>query len=313
MKAIRYSAYGAPDVLTLEDVEDPVPAPEEALIAVRCASVIPGDWKVRAGHLQEMFPLDLPTIPGRDGAGIVVATGRDCDWTAVGEELCFVTEHVEPGSYAELVTRPRDMTIPKPSNLDFAEAAAMMHAGVCAWIGLIETAQIENGQRVLIHAGAGAIGGMAIQIARDAGCHVTTTCSAANADYVTSLGADRVIAYDREDFEDILSDQDVMFDLVGGDVHEKSCRALRPGGKLVWLIAAPFEDVSAQYGVECRQAMIHDRRETLERLAERVAAGILKPQVSRRLPLSSAAQAHEILERGENSRGRLILEIGDGA
>ena len=313
MKAIRYSAYGPPDVLTLEDVADPVPAPDEALIAIRCASVIPGDWKVRAGHLQEMFPLDLPTIPGRDGAGIVVATGAACDWTTVGEELCFVTEHVEPGSYAELVTRPREMTIPKPPDLDFAEAAAMMHAGVCAWIGLIETAQIEKGQNVLVHAGAGAIGGMAIQIARDVGCHVTTTCSAANVDYATSLGAHRAIAYDREDFEDVLSGQEVVFDLVGGDVHEKSCRVLSPGGMIVWLIAAPFEDVSPQYGVECRQAMIHDRRETLERLAERVTAGILKPQVSRRLPLAAAAEAHETLERGDNSRGRLILEIGDGA
>lgn len=313
MKAIQYSAYGPPDVLEFAEIADPIPAPDEALIAVRCASVIPGDWKVRAGHLQDMFPLDLPTIPGRDGAGTVVATGSNCDWTEIGEDLCFVTEHVETGSYAELVARPRDMTIPKPDNLDFAEAAAMMHAGVCAWIGLIETAHIEQGQNVLVHAGAGAIGGMALQIARDAGCRVTATCSAANTEYVTSLGADRAIAYDREDFEDLVADQDVVFDLIGGAVHEKSCRVLRPGGTVVWLIAAPFEDVSAAHGVDCRQAVIHDRRETLERLAERVATGILKPQVSRRLPLSAAAEAHEILEGGVNSRGRLILEIWDGA
>ncbi|MGB0631573.1 MAG: NADP-dependent oxidoreductase [Alphaproteobacteria bacterium] len=312
MKAIRYSRYGGPDVLEYLDVDDPVPGPDEALIAVRCASVIPGDWKVRAGHLQDMFPMDLPTIPGRDGSGVVVGTGDDCNWTSVGKEICFVTEHVEPGSYAELVTRPRKMTIPKPPNIDFAEAAAMMHAGVCAWIGLVETAGIEAGQNVLIHAGAGAIGGMAIQIARDAGCRVTTTCSAANADYARSLGAHRVIAYDRENFEELVADQDVVFDLVGGQTHEKSCRVLRAGGTIVWLIATPFEDVSARYGVKCRQAMIHDRHETLERLAARVAAGILKPQVSRRLPLSRAAEAHEILERGDNSRGRLILEIGDG-
>lgn len=311
MKAIQYSRYGGPDVLEFVDLPAPAPAPDEVLIAVRCASVIPGDWKVRSGHLQEMFPLDLPTTPGRDGAGIVTAKGAACDWAEIGDELCFVTEHVEPGSYAELVARPRHMTVPKPSGTGFAEAAAMMHAGVCAWIGLVETAQITAGQNVLIHAGAGAIGGMAVQIARHAGCHVTATCSAANADYVRGLGADDVIAYDEADFADAVTGQDVVFDLVGGAVHEESCRVLKPGGALVWLIAAPFDDVSDRYGVTCTQAMIHDRRATLESVADAVRQGTLKPQVSRVLPLSDAALAHRILERGENSRGRIILNIGE--
>ena len=311
MKAIQYSRYGGPDVLEFTDLPAPVPAPDEALIAVRCASVIPGDWKVRAGHLQAMFPLDLPTIPGRDGAGIVTAKGAACDWAEIGDELCFVTEHVEPGSYAELVARPRHMTVPKPAETGFAEAAAMMHAGVCAWIGLVETAQIAGGQNVLIHAGAGAIGGMAVQIAHDAGCLVTATCSAANADYVRSLGANDVIAYDKADFADTVTGQDVVFDLVGGAVHEKSCQVLKPGGALVWLISAPFDDVSERYGVTCMQAMIHDRRETLESVAAAVRQGTLKPQVSRVLPLSDAAEAHRILERGDNSRGRIILNIGE--
>jgi NADPH:quinone reductase-like Zn-dependent oxidoreductase len=311
MKAIQYSRYGGPDVLELVNLPAPVPAPDEALIAVRCASVIPGDWKVRAGHLQEMFPLDLPTIPGRDGAGVVVATGAACDWATIGDELCFVTEHIEPGSYAEMVARPRGMTVPKPPGIGFAEAAAIIHAGVCAWIGLVETAEIAAGDNVLIHAGAGAIGGMAVQIARSAGCHVTATCSATNADYVRGLGADRVIAYDEEDFEDSLSGQDVVFELVGGNVHERSCRVLKKGGQIVWLIAAPFKDVSAGYGVICKQASIHDSRETLERVADAVGKGILNPQVSRRMPLAKAAEAHRILEHGANSRGRIILEIGE--
>lgn len=311
MKAIQYSAYGGPEVLELVDLPAPVPAPDEALIAVRCASVIPGDWKVRAGHLQEMFPLDLPTIPGRDGAGVVTATGPDCDWARIGDELCFVTEHVEPGSYAETVARPRSMTVPKPPGAGFAEAAAMVHAGVCAWIGLIETAGIEAGQRVLIHAGAGAIGGMAVQLAKHVGCHVYTTCSAANAAYARDLGADDIIAYDETDFVDVVSGMDVVLDLVGGDVHEKSCRVLKPAGTLAWLIAAPFDDVSATYGVTCKQVMVHDRRETLENVAEAVRHGTLRPQVSRTLPLADAAEAHRILERGENSRGRIILNIGD--
>tara|TARA_R110002072_G_scaffold16806_9_gene65069 strand:- start:3050 stop:3985 length:936 start_codon:yes stop_codon:yes gene_type:complete len=311
MKAIQYTRYGGPDVMELVDLPDPAPGPDEALISVRCASVIPGDWKVRAGHLKEMFPLDLPTIPGRDGAGVVIATGANCHWTRIGDELCFVTEHVESGSYAETVTRPRRMTVPKPAKIGFAEASSMIHAGVCAWIGLVETAGIQPKHNVLIHAGAGAIGGMAVQIARNAGCHVTATCSAANADYVRNLGADQVIAYDRQDFSASLSGQDVVFDLVGGDVHEKSCRVLKKGGTIVWLIAAPFEDVSDDFGVHCQQVLVHDRRETLEQVAAAVANGILIPQVSRLMPLAEAAEAHRILERGENSRGRIILEIGE--
>ncbi|MEE2996921.1 MAG: NADP-dependent oxidoreductase [Pseudomonadota bacterium] len=313
MKAIHYTKYGGPEVLEYVDLADPVPAPHEALISVRCASVIPGDWKVRSGHLREMFPIDLPTIPGRDGAGVVIATGDNCDWANVGDELCFVSEHVEQGSYAELIARPREMTIPKPPNVNFGEAAAMMHAGVCAWIGLIESTRISKGQNVLIHAGAGAIGGMAIQIASSVGCNVTTTCSAANSDYVRELGARHVVPYDREEFCDQVKKQDIVFDLIGGIVHQNSCKVLRPGGTLVWLIAEPFDDVSSEYDIHCKQAIIHDRRDTMERLSEQVTAGILKPQVSRLLPLTLAAEAHKIVEGGSNTRGRVILEIGDGA
>lgn len=311
MKAIQYRRYGGPEVLGLVDLPTPVPAANEALISVRCASVIPGDWKVRAGHLQKMFPLDLPTIPGRDGAGIVTAIGSDCDWAKIGDEVCFVTEHVEPGSYAELVARPRRMTVPKPPGTSFAEAAAMVHAGVCAWISLVETAEIKPGQNVLIHAGAGAIGGMAVQLAKNFGCHVYTTCSAANRPYVRDLGADEIIAYDEADFVDTVSGIDVVLDLVGGDVHERSCQVLKPGGTIVWLIASPFDDVSTKYGVTCKQVMVHDRRPTLESVAEAVGHATLKPQVSRILPLADAAEAHRILERGENSRGRIILNIGE--
>ena len=159
--------------------------------------------------------------------------------------------------------------------------------------------------------GAGAIGGMAVPLARHVGCHVIATSSAANSDYVRELGADEVVAYDQADFIDTVSDVDVVFDLVGGDVHEKSCRVLKSGGSVVWLIAKPFEDVSAAFGVTCKQAKIHDRRETLEEVAGAVERGILKPQVSRVLPLSDAADAHRILENGENSRGRIILNIGE--
>ena len=157
--------------------------------------------------------------------------------------------------------------------------------------------------------GAGAIGGMAIQIASHLGCEVTATCSAINSDYVRGLGAHHTVAYDNSVFDDVVSGQDVVLDLIGGEVHERSCRVLRQKGILVWLIAQPFSDVSKKYGVSCKQVHIHERRETLERVASLVSGGVLRPQVSRRMPLSEAAEAHRMLERGKNSRGRIILEI----
>ena len=310
MKAIRYSRYGGPDVMEYREVPDPIPGPDEALIAVEFASVIPGDWKVRSGKLQDMFPIQFPTTPGRDGAGTVIAVGPNCHWADIGDQLCFVTNHTEQGSYAELVTRPYPMTVPKPENIGFAEASSIMHAGVCAWIGLVETAKIEPGQQVLIHAGAGAIGGMAIQIAAYIGCNVTATCRAVNTNYVLQLGADRAIAYDEVDFSKVVSEQDMVFDLVGGDAHERSCRVLKTNGILVWLIANPFQNVAHRYGIRCKQAHIHDHRETLERVVGLASEEKLKPQVSQIMRLKDAAVAHRKLEQGKNTRGRIVLDVG---
>ena len=171
MRAIQYERFGGPEVLRLVDLPAPAPGPGEVAIEVRAASVIPGDWKLRAGHLQHLFPITFPKIPGRDGAGIIVEVGSGVDGWSVGEAVGFVTQHTESGSYAERVVRNPASVVRKPAALSFAEGAALMHAGVCAWIGLIETAGVEAGSRVLVHAGAGAIGGAAVHgwIARHSG------------------------------------------------------------------------------------------------------------------------------------------------
>ena len=168
-----------------------------------------------------------------------------------------------------------------PDGLEFTDAAALMHAGACTWIALVETAEIRPGMHVLIHGGSGAIGGMAVQIASHLGARVSATCRAANSDYVLGLGADAVIAYDQTDFAEVVSDVDVVLDLVGGDVHDRSCRALRPGGVLVFLIAEPFEDRSVEYGIELRQAVIEDNKSVLEKVVALAAEGTITPQVSR--------------------------------
>ena len=308
MKAIRFDRFGGPEELRLVDLPDPAPGPGEVLIEVRAVSVVPGDCKLRQGLLTGYFPVAPPKVPGRDGAGIVKAVGADIADFSPGDRVCFTCRHVDQGSYAQLACRPERDVVDMPDGLDFVEAAAIMHAGVCAYIAVVETAAVKAGDRVLVHAAAGAIGGMAVQICKHLGAEVTGTCSARNADHVRSLGADRIIAYDRTDFGEVVSDQDAVVDLVGGDVHARSRAVLRPGGMLVWLIALPFEDEATGRDIDVRQAVIEDSPQILKAVVALANDGHVRPLVSRVLPLGQAAAAHRILEAGRNSRGRLILD-----
>lgn len=309
MKAIQYSRYGGPEVLALVDVPDPVPAPDGVLIEVHAAGVAPGDCKVRQGVLQDYFPVKLPKVPGRDGAGVVVAAGPEACYARAGDRVCFIAQHVEQGGAAEKIARRKPEIAKLPANLSFLEGAALCHAGMCAWIGIAEVGAVKPGMKVLIHGGGGAIGSLAIQIAKHLGAEVAATTRSANADYVAGLGADHVVAYDREDFGQRLSGYDVVYDLVGGEVHRRSYPVLKKGGALVWLIAEPFEDRSAEYGVSLKQARIHDRIDSLESVLALAAKGVLKPQVGKVFPLAAAADAHGLVESGGHTRGRVVLQV----
>ena len=308
MKAISFDRFGGPEELKPVDLPDPEPGPDELLIEVHAVSVVPGDWKLRRGHLTGIFPVRPPKVPGRDGAGIVRAMGAGVAGFAVGDRVCFTCQHVDQGSYAQLAARPAADVVPAPEGLGFVECAAIMHAGVCAWIAAVETAGVKAGDKVLVHAAAGAIGGMAVQLCKHLGAEVAGTCSERNRDHVAALGCDRIVPYDKVDFETAVSDHDVVIDLVGGTVHNRSYGVLRPGGILVWLIAEPFEDLSAGLDIEVRQAMILDNPAILNAVVDLANSGHLRPLVSRVLPLDRAAEAHRILEAGENTRGRLVLD-----
>ncbi len=296
-------------MLRLVEVPEPEPGPGEVRVELRAASVIPGDWKLRAGHLTQYFPISLPKIPGRDGAGVVGKLGPGVDYTQLGARVCVVAQHVEAGTYAQAIVRDRESIVPLPQDIGFEQGAALMHAGVCAWICLIETAQLAPGMRLLVHGGAGAIGGTAVQLAHRVGAHVTATCRADNLDYVRSLGADEVIAYDRDDFARGSGRFDVVLDLIGGEVHDRSYQVLRPGGHMVCLIAAPFKDRGREFGARVTTPKIHDRRPVLEAVVDLAARGVLRPQVCARLPLAEAAEAHRRLEAKEVTRGRIVLLI----
>ena len=309
MKAMQYTAYGAADVMQMAETADPELGPGQVLVDIHAASVNPVDWKIRSGAMRQFFDVEFPVVPGRDGAGVVAAIAPDVTDVALGDEVCFIAGHMGQGTYAERIVLDAAAVAPKPANVSFAEAAAFPLAGMTAWAALVKTAPVELGTKVLIHSGSGGVGGIAIQLAKHhEASHITATCSAANVDYVLSLGADRAIAYDQEDFAETVTDCDLVFDTFGGDVHKRSYETLRMGGTLVWITALPVHDLSQQYGVTSVQAPVRPDPQGLKDLAALVAAGTVKPQVSQILPLADAAKAHQISETG-HVRGKLVLQV----
>jgi NADPH:quinone reductase-like Zn-dependent oxidoreductase len=308
MKALLYEAYGGPDVLRVAEVPDPSPGPGEVLIRVRAASVGPGDCKLRAGLLQAHFSISFPKIPGRYGAGEAVALGADVHDIRIGERVVFAAAHDENGSCAEMIVRPRGKIAPAPVNVTWSEAAAVIHEGVCA-VSALASANIGSGTRVLVHGAAGAVGGACVQLARHLGAVVTATCRQNDRDYVHALGAQFVIPFEREDFSRTVADQDVVIDTQGGEVHERSYRVLKCGGRLVYLNAAPIEDRGAEHGVIVQNVHIEDGHASLDRVSRLVETGVLKPRVAMALPLSEGALAHRLVENGAVKRGRMILTI----
>lgn len=311
MKAIRFDAFGESEVMYSCSLESLECGPNEVLVDIEAASVTPGDWKLRAGLLQSFFPVTLPCIPGRDGAGVVRAIGAEVNYVQLGAPVCFVADRLTQGSYAEQIVRDAESVAPLPSGFSFAEGAALVHAAMTAWIMVVQYAKLQTGQKVLIQGGSGAIGSMAIQIARHLGAHVATTCSERNADHVRELGAHEVIAYDKQDFTKVVQDIDVVIDLVGDEVRDQSFKVMKPGSILVWLIGRSItaEETPAPQGIRTIRALVHDDITALTAVVELAEKGVLRPQVSKILPLEEAAQAHHLVQKQKHGRGRIVLDI----
>jgi len=308
MRAVRYHQYGGPEVLEIADVAAPVAAPSEILVDIRAAGLNPFDWKLRAGYLKKFFEPEFPVTPGREGAGVVSGLGAGVTAFAIGDAVCVMPRAVGHGTCAEQVAVPVEQAVAMPANIDFVAAAGFPVSGVTAWKALVEAAFVQPGQRVLIHAGAGGVGGLAIQLAKHIGAEVITTCSAANADYVTHLGADQVIAYDEVDFSTVLSGLDVVFDTLGGEVHSRSYEVLKPGGMLVYVNASPAIDEARDWGVKRQLAVVENIAAAFAAMADLIARNVITPQVGRVLPLADVAEAHELSQTG-HARGKIVLTV----
>jgi NADPH:quinone reductase-like Zn-dependent oxidoreductase len=306
MLAVEFDAYGGPEVLKLRRRVAPELGPIELLVWVRAVSMNPVDWKIRSGMLQKFFPVTFPVVTGRDGAGEVVAVGSGADATLIGKRVCFLAPR-GIGTWCERIALPEAEVVPFPDSLPFEQAASLPLAGISAWIAIVETADVTPGMRVLIHAAAGGVGSLAVQLARIRGAEVIATCSLANVDYVRSLGAEAV-AYDTTPFEDVVRDVDVVLDVIGGEVHRRSYRVLKRGGTIVCLVAAPFEDLGAQYGVKVMVPQVLSDPAALARVVALVAGGELRPCVEHIFPLSDFAKAQELSQTG-HARGKTVLVL----
>lgn len=305
--AIQFAAYGGPEVLAATRVPSPIARPGEVVIDVHAASVNPIDWKIRSGMLQKVFPVNFPMTTGRDGAGVITAVGEGVSPARIGERVCFMAT-VGLGTWAERVVVPATFAIAVPESLSMTDAAALPLAGLSAWAALVNTAPVAAGTKVLVHAGAGGVGVIAIQLARHLGASVATTCSSANVDFVISLGADRAIAYDKEDFAETLSGYDIVFDMLGGDIHRRSYRVLRKGGTMVCLVAAPFESQAEAYGVTVAVARVQPDPAALTELVRLADREIIKPVVRQVLPFAQFAEAQRLSERG-HGHGKIVLAL----
>lgn len=306
MRAVVVEQWGGPRELSEREIGRPEPGLGEVLVRVRAAGVNPVDWKTRAtGSLIEWST--LPAV-GWDVSGTVEAVGPGVGVFRPGDEVFGMPLFPrQAGGYAEYVVAPARHLARKPAGLTHVEAAALPLAALTAWQALVDTADVRPGERVLVHAAAGGVGHLAVQIAKTRGAHVIGTASAAKHALVRELGADEVIDYRSVRFEDVVSDVDVVLDGLGGRTAERSLRVLREGGRLITL-PGPDDVPAAPEGVRAMWMLVEPDHHGLREIAALVDRGSLKPVVETVLPLAQAAKAHEIGEQGRTT-GKIVLTV----
>ena len=308
MKAVCIYAYGGPGALVYEDAPLPHPGDGEVLVRVHAAGVNPVDWKIREGHLKEMLHHTLPLVLGWDVSGVVEALGANTTRLRVGDEVFSRPDISRDGAYAEFIAIRESEIALKPKSLDHIHAAALPLAGLTAWQTLFDAGGLSSGQRVLIHAAAGGVGSLAVQLAKWKGAHVIGTASKRNHEFLRKLGVDQVVDYTTERFEEVVQPVDVVLDTVGGDTQERSWKVLKPGGILVSVVSPPSAEAASAHGVRQAFVFIKPSAPQLAEIAKLASDEKLKAIVETVLPLSDATRAQELSQRG-HTRGKIVLRV----
>jgi NADPH:quinone reductase-like Zn-dependent oxidoreductase len=311
VKAIRIHNYGGPEVLKYENAPRPIPQAGEVLIRVHAAGVNPIDWKVRQGYMKDLWPHKFPLVLGWDLSGVVEEIGTAVSRFKKGDEVYSEPDASRDGAYADyIVVRESEVAL-KPKSLHHVHAAAVPLAALTARQALFDASELKAGQRVLIHAGSGGVGHVAVQLAKWKGAHVLATPSTKNQELLRELGADEPIDYTKQKFEDVARDVDVVLDTIGGETQERSRSTLKKGGLLLSLVEPPSIEKAKALGVRAAFVAGHPSGAQLAEIAKLIDSAQLKLTIDRILPLSEVRRAHQLSQTG-HARGKIVLRVMNG-
>jgi NADPH:quinone reductase-like Zn-dependent oxidoreductase len=311
MRAWRVHEFGPPDAMKFESIPRPDAGPGEVLIQVEAVGVGPWDAWIRAG--KSALPQPLPLTLGSDLSGVIVAVGQGVSELRVGDSVYGVTNPSFTGAYAEFAAASAAMVSIKPTNLSFIRAASVPVIAVTAWQALFDHANLQGGQTVVIHGAAGNVGAFAVQFARRAGLRIIATAGSEDVAFVRELGADSVIDYQTQRFEEQVHNADAVIDLVGGETQLRSFQVLRRGGKLISAVSQPDQDIARSKGIDAAFFLVNVTTRQLARIAALLESGELRTHVGTVLPLEHAREAHLMLERlRPQPKGKIVLAVGAG-
>lgn len=307
MKAAQIKQYGHADAIEIVEIDVPKAAPGQVQIEVHAASINPFDTIVREGHVK--MPV-LPFTLGGDLAGIVTEVGAEVTDIAVGDKVYGQAQVIagNSGAFAEFAVTSAGQVANMPTNISFNEAASLPLVAVSALQVINEHMHLQPGQKILIHGGAGGIGTVAIQIAKNLGAYVAATATGDGLEYVKQLGADEVIDYKTQQFDELLQDFDAVFDTVAGETYDRSFKVLKRGGIIVSMLEQPKTDLMERYGVTAIAQQTRVTTQWLDVLRELVETGVVTPHVDQVFPLDETRAAFELRENG-TVKGKVVLQI----
>jgi alcohol dehydrogenase len=312
MKSAQINRYGSSEVIEInQNTPSPIISPSKVLVELKAAGINPIDWKIREGYMKQVISLQFPSTLGMDFSGIIKQIGEDISSNyKQGDEVYGQASVTNGGSgaFAEIALTNIENIALKPKSLSYIEAAALPLVGVSAWQALVENMRLSNGQKILIHGGAGGIGSISIPLAKNLGAYVTTTANSDDKQFVQDIGADKVIDYNTQSFEELLNDYDAVFDTIGGETYTKSFKVLKKDGIIVSMLEHPNSELMQHFGVKAIFQFTQVNNDRLARLAQWVDKNNLKINIDKTFILDEAAKALDYV-KDVHPRGKIVLEL----
>jgi alcohol dehydrogenase len=313
MKSAQINRYGSSEVIEINQNTPSLNlSSEKILVDIKAAGVNPIDWKIREGYMKQMISLQFPSTLGMDFSGIIKEVGKDISTEEYkqGDEVYGQASVTNggTGAFAEIALTNAENVALKPKTLNHEEAAALPLVGVSAWQALVENMKLSKDQKILIHGGAGGIGSIAIPLAKNLGAYVATTASSDDKQFVQSLGADKIIDYKSQDFEDLVHDYDAVYDTVGGQTYSKSFNVLKKGGIIISMLEQPNSELIQRFGVKAIFQFTQVNKDRLTQLAQWIDQNNIKMHIDKTFSLDESAMALDYV-KDVHPRGKVILKI----